>query len=227
MFRDAASACVVGSTPRQGETIAYEVLAGKSRIIPHTEHLVDYVEKDGGSIRLHLDRKLPDAIEQVEQDFVTSLLEEAQRAKKNDNVVVPPLASFDIACHTGGPKILQKVGLGLGLDDKDHLRASWTVMKAHGNLSGASNMAVLDEQNKMVGGREWVVCLSMGPGIAIEGLVLRRVSRISGDQMEENKSVVAKTNEESLHGTKMAGSGSLRPLDCDGSSSNIFATNAA
>jgi len=46
-------------------------------------------------------------------------------------------------------------------------------MKAHGNLSGSSNMSVLDDQNKR-GGRDWVIGLSMGPGIAIESVLLRR-----------------------------------------------------
>ena len=50
-------------------------------------------------------------------------------------------------------------------------------MKAHGNLSGASNLAVLDHLNRRTHGlplqRRWVLCLSMGPGACLEGLVLR------------------------------------------------------
>ncbi|CAE8697095.1 unnamed protein product [Polarella glacialis] len=50
-------------------------------------------------------------------------------------------------------------------------------MKAHGNLSGASNLSVLDYQNRVVeNGRQWVLCLAMGPGVCIEGLLLQRVS---------------------------------------------------
>ncbi|CAE8584085.1 unnamed protein product [Polarella glacialis] len=57
-------------------------------------------------------------------------------------------------------------------------------MKAHGNLSGASNLSVLDYQNRVVeNGRQWVLCLAMGPRVCIEGLLLQRVSsppRITG-----------------------------------------------
>lgn len=171
LFRDAASASVVGSAPRRNETVAYNILGGTSRIVENTEHLVKYYEEDGGVIRLHLSRDLPDAIEKVEADFVNSLLNDAK--EKYSKITIPSLDQFDIACHTGGPRILQKVGRGLGIDDKEHMKASWAIMKANGNLSGASNMAVLDKQNKL-GGRNWVVCLSMGPGISLEGLVLRR-----------------------------------------------------
>ena len=53
----------------------------------------------------------------------------------------------------------------LGASD-EQFASSWAVMKAHGNLSGASNFAVLDHLNRRTHGqplqRRWVLCLSMG-----------------------------------------------------------------
>ncbi|CAE8585686.1 unnamed protein product [Polarella glacialis] len=83
---------------------------------------------------------------------------------------------MDIACHTGGPRVLHEVAKAADAAD-EQLAASWAVMKAHGNLSGASNLSVLDYQNRVVeNGRQWVLCLAMGPGVCIEGLLLQRVS---------------------------------------------------
>lgn len=168
LFRDSASACVIGSVPRPDEKVHYEYLGGKSRILENSSHLAEYVELEEGAIRLHLERELPDALEAHDHDFVYDLIKEASMKFE-----IPDIKEFDIACHTGGPRILKCVAKGLKIDDEEHMKSSWRVMKAHGNLSGSSNMSVLDDQNKR-GGRDWVIGLSMGPGIAIESVLLRR-----------------------------------------------------
>ena len=58
------------------------------------------------------------------------------------------------------------------------MQASWSVMTQNGNLSGASNLAVLHAQATAVadGGQPWILGLSMGPGMCLEGVVMRRVS---------------------------------------------------
>lgn len=92
---------------------------------------------------------------------------------------VPEISTMDICCHVGGPKILTKVGETLGLPDpKDQLRASYGVMTQHGNVSGASNLAVLDHYNRELRkepekGRGFICCLAMGPGVCLEGLILK------------------------------------------------------
>lgn len=80
--------------------------------------------------------------------------------------------------------MLHEVAAAIGASD-EQLASSWSIMQAHGNLSGASNLAVLDHLNRATaddapGGpapherRRWVLGLSMGPGACLEGLVLRR-----------------------------------------------------
>ena len=61
------------------------------------------------------------------------------------------------------------------------VQASWEVMEAQGNLSGASNLVVLDRVRRMAGSgrgiyaaKRYCVCISMGPGVGIETILLRR-----------------------------------------------------
>ena len=144
LFRDGASACVLGDGGvHADETAHYEVITGRSRIVPDTRGLVDYKEEDGGSIHLHIDKKLPDAIGRAEPAFVETLLHEAELLGHQP----PDIEGFDVACHTGGPRVLHEVASALGAAD-EQLASSWAVMKARGNLSGASNLAVLDHLNR-------------------------------------------------------------------------------
>ena len=144
LFRDGASACVLGDGGvHADETAHYEVITGRSRIVPDTRGLVDYQEEDGGSIHLHIDKKLPDAIGRAEPAFVETLLHEAELLGHQP----PDIEGFDVACHTGGPRVLHEVASALGAAD-EQLASSWAVMKARGNLSGASNLAVLDHLNR-------------------------------------------------------------------------------
>jgi len=180
LFRDAASSAIVGSGAAllPGESPCYEMLAGASRIVEESTHLVDYKENDDGSIGLHLSRDLPVAIGKHEPSFVAGLLEKGREAlqKRSPFSALPPVTEMDILCHTGGPRVLREVAQGLGVTDSA-LACSWEVMKAHGNLSGASNLAVLDVHNSRDEAQrstsgEWAVCLSMGPGVCLEGVLL-------------------------------------------------------
>ncbi|CAE8738202.1 unnamed protein product [Polarella glacialis] len=168
----ASAAVVSGEKIAEGERACYELICGKSRIVEGTENLVDYRELDCGEIRLYLHKELPNAVGHAEPAFIKALIAEARDSKADP----PEVTEMDIACHTGVPRVLHEVAKAADAAD-EQLAASWAVMKAHGNLSGASNLSVLDYQNRVVeNGRQWVLCLGMGPGVCIEGLLLQRVS---------------------------------------------------
>ena len=59
----------------------------------------------------------------------------------------------------------------------------------HGNLSGASNLAVLDHHNQMAktATSEWALCLSMGPGVCLEGLILRNIRKSTVPALSSSK----------------------------------------
>ena len=208
LFRDAASACVVGgasATLRDGEQPRYEIITGHSKVVNDTHEAVDYFEDDNGDIRLHLSRDLPKMIGQHDLDFVQSLLKKGRAAGHN----IPSLTSshFDVLCHTGGPKILLEVQQSLGLEKRD-MMWSWDVMESNGNLSGASNLAVLDchniydykDNSRGKQKSEFSIGLSMGPGPTLESVLLRCIQHkssidkvpwpISEDGMRDEREVV-------------------------------------
>ena len=152
------------------------MMSGGSRIIPKSLSLVEYHELNHGHLTLHMSKDLPAVVGANEAAFVGKIVSEAsQWQHRRDGIErpLPPIAEMDVAVHTGGPRVINGVAEALGCHD-DRTRASWMVMRANGNLSGASNLAVLHQQNELTDGRDWVLCLSMGPGMCLEGLVLRR-----------------------------------------------------
>ena len=185
LFRDAASSAVVGGSSCLGpqEEPCYEIITGASRIVDETSHLVRYFETDDGSIRLHLDKKLPDHVALAEPEFCADLLKKGKKVlkKQDPQHQMPDIEHFDVLCHTGGPRVLNEVAGALGVS-KSNMQSSWEIMTMHGNLSGASNLAVIDHHNQMAKNRpsdtcEWQLCLSMGPGVCLEGVLLRDVRK--------------------------------------------------
>ncbi|CAE7267141.1 stlA [Symbiodinium sp. CCMP2592] len=161
LFRDAASAAVVTGSRRSG---LLEIIGAKSTM---SESVGKYRENQDGSTCL------PDAIAAAEPKFLSTLLSEAGLPE------VPTLAEVDIACLTGGPRILQEVAQAADVY-KDQMEASWAVMKEHGNLSGASNLAVLDYHLRRVESRQpprrFVIGLAMGPGPCLEGVLMKNLA---------------------------------------------------
>ena len=206
LFRDAASSCIVsGANLTKSETVYYEIASGLSRIVPNTEHCVDYRELDDGAIRQPHSKELPIAVGQALPSFTDALIHKV-RAEGFD---VPPLSSMDVACHTGGPRLLLNVQKGTGVS-KEALASTFAVMKQHGNLSGASNLAVLDHHNHDCTDSEednkWVFCLSMGPGMCMEGALVRRMNPVEEPADVMSRSVT-KTCCGQHHGQPLVGVG--------------------
>lgn len=84
---------------------------------------------------------------------------------------------FDWVVHPGGLKVLMSVEKIMGLSPS-LLRASYDVYKNHGNCSAATIFSVFNRlrQKDMGPGKEHVVGLAFGPGVAVEMCVFRRPS---------------------------------------------------
>ncbi|KAJ7904798.1 type Iii polyketide Synthase [Mycena leptocephala] len=70
---------------------------------------------------------------------------------------------FDWALHPGGGAILSAIQTEMHLD-RDHMKASWDL---------GVGLSVLDTLRREAG-REWVMSAAFGPGVAAEGVLLRR-----------------------------------------------------
>lgn len=229
LFRDAASAAVVGGSGEVEDdecTVnngsigqecqpCYEIVTGASRIVNGTHHLVDYFETDDGAIRLHLDKHLPDHIGKAEPDFVAHLLDKGREIlhrgmdeQENVTEMIPmSVRDMDVLCHTGGPRVLKEVEASLGVS-RQNMLSSWEVMNNNGNLSGASNLCVLNHHNQLRAKNQgdalstsgWAVALSMGPGVCLEGVLLRDVrvgspTCFPSTQIENEGELIARGNE--------------------------------
>jgi len=79
----------------------------------------------------------------------------------------------DWALHPGGIAILKGAQAVLGLN-QDQLRASMEIYQTRGNSSSPTVLLVLDRLRHMGEGRDKVVAMSFGPGLAIEAATMKR-----------------------------------------------------
>lgn len=88
---------------------------------------------------------------------------------------------FDWALHPGGLAILEGAQQSMKLS-KDQLQASHEVYKTHGNSSSPTVLIVLDKLRKTGEGRDNVVAIAFGPGLAIEMAMFKRCRKPTGDE---------------------------------------------
>jgi len=176
LFRDSGASAVVssaalGSVPASpSKQPLYEIVEHRSHMIPESFDLVKYQERDDAVIHLYISKDLPGEIKKVLKGQVEKLL--APHGLRVEDCAY--------SVHTGGPKVLEYVQTGLGIP-KERLAPSWYCMKKWGNLSGSSNLVVLDQWRKMpkdipVEARKHVVCMSFGPGVGMELILLKTTS---------------------------------------------------
>jgi alpha-pyrone synthase len=170
LFRDAASAVVIGTGARAGEAPLAKVLRSASAFLPGTLDYVKITDGDDATISWFNSKDLPNAVSAAAPEIVSRLLKGVRGAS---------LDRTAIAMHPGGPKILQLTAKTLGLSDAA-FAVSWEFLQQHGNTSGSSNLALLHRELIRAGTVESprtrdIMCVGIGPGLALEGLLLRRV----------------------------------------------------
>ena len=160
LFSDAAAAVVV----RPGGP-GLEVVDIAARTDPAHSELLRWDITDHG-FRLRLSPELPSAIEPHVAPMVGELLA-ANGLRPSD------VAAW--AVHPGGPRIVDKVGERLSLDE-DALRPTRAVLAAHGNCSSPAVLLVLERilaQGDLHDG-DYAVCLAFGAGLTLYAALLRR-----------------------------------------------------
>jgi predicted naringenin-chalcone synthase len=160
LFADGAAAVVVGANSTASEQAGWEAVACKSHALHDSLHDMTWDSSDHGYV-MRLSASVPERLSAIVNPFVEELLS--------------PHCSLDecqFAIHPGGKAILHKVALSLSLQ-REELAASWEVLRQYGNMSSATVLFVLKALRNHPA-KPWAACIAFGPGLSIEGILLRR-----------------------------------------------------
>ncbi|MBX3463457.1 MAG: type III polyketide synthase [Planctomycetes bacterium] len=162
LFGDgAAAAVVVGADHRCSGP---DVVATRSVFYPETESVMGW-DIGAHGFRIVLSAEVPTVARERLPADVDAFLADLGRRRT------------DIArwiAHPGGPRVLEALQDGLGLQRAD-LRCSWQALARAGNLSSASVLMILEDtlRNHPGGPGDLGLMLAMGPGFCSELLLLR------------------------------------------------------
>lgn len=164
LFADGAAAIVVGADPQTNESPLFKISHQKSRAIPHTLNQMTWEIGDHGNI-MHLDAKVPKSIKEHIRTFTENLIGKEQT-----------FDDYVWGIHPGGKAIVKAIEEACQLK-KEQVEASWEVLRDYGNMSSPTFLFVLDAIHKRPPSREWVIGLGFGPGLSVEGVVLKHVAK--------------------------------------------------
>jgi predicted naringenin-chalcone synthase len=159
LFSDGAAA-VVGRQGADGDA-DWRVVDQRSFVLPHTKSLMEWRIGDHG-FEMTLSPRVPDLIGDMLRPWLSNWLAENQLTIKEVH---------GWAIHPGGPRILAACAECLGLSHGE-LDASRGVLAEFGNMSSPTVLFILERLRREAGGLPCVV-LAFGPGLTIEGALLR------------------------------------------------------
>ena len=161
LFGDASVSMLIGSAP-EGRGIQF--------LRTHTEQLYDQhtmmsLNVGNQSFWMTLAAGVPAVLQENIDGFLEKLLQP---------LGLSPRDVTHWGIHPGGPKILRVLGKQLALGPAQ-LRASWDVLASAGNCASATVLLVLENILRVDKPRrgDHGVLLTFGPGLTIEGAVLR------------------------------------------------------
>lgn len=158
IFADGAAAVVVGTEVKEREKLLFEMHNQSSQALKNTQGHMTWDAGDYG-YQMRLNNTIPKNLEKHFSPFVQRL------------IGTIPIEQCMWAIHPGGKAILEGVARACSLD-QDQLFASWNVLREYGNMSSPTFLFVLKEL--LTYQKKWVVGVGFGPGLSIEGLLLKR-----------------------------------------------------
>jgi predicted naringenin-chalcone synthase len=164
LFSDGCAALVWGGRTRAAAPPLAQLGATLSHVGADSLGDMTWHVGDTG-FEMRLSTRVPAALATEAPGFVDALLVE-------DGLLREEIGTW--ALHPGGWRIVEALGGALGLREHE-TAASLGVLRDHGNMSSATVFFVLD---RLLGGGallEPTVALGFGPGLTIEGAVLRPV----------------------------------------------------
>lgn len=159
LFADGAAACIVGTFPQKTERSLYIIENTASSIVPQTLDKITWEATDSGFL-MGIKPEVPNIIKQNITAFMQQLVPNPIK-----------LAECLFPVHAGGKEILQAVQNSLALSP-EQLASSWHVLEQYGNMSSATFLFILEHMQTEHAA--WCVGLGFGPGLAFEGLLLRK-----------------------------------------------------
>lgn len=176
LFSDGCGAFVVGAVPRHREKPIFQIHKTASSIIPNTLEMMSWELSSTGFI-IGLSKEISGQIYQNIKKFCrTHLLKVNTKTKTGQQRGYISEGECKWAIHPGGSMIVQAIQEALGITPK-HANASWETMRDYGNMSSATLVFVWDNIRKQAQAEksnQWVPSLAFGPGLNVEGALLRR-----------------------------------------------------
>jgi predicted naringenin-chalcone synthase len=185
LFADGSGAFVVGCAPTPSERPLYAIEACSSFVIPQTLDQMAWDLKKNG-LHIGLAKEIAGEIFHHIGDFVGDMLRYAPDAKHPRHRV--DAKDCNCAIHPGGPLILntiqnvlgiEQVGDGHGggeMDPHAPTLEAWEILREYGNMSSATLVFVLDRiREKKHRQGKWTPVVAFGPGLSIEGSLLKAV----------------------------------------------------
>lgn len=160
LFADGAAAAVVSARSSTDEAPA--ITATESVVIPDSVGAMGWRIGDHG-FEMRLASSVPDTLAANVPDWVRGVLDRRE-------LCVRDVSAW--AIHPGGPRVLTSVASALELEESA-VAASRGVLSAHGNMSSATVLFIIDELMRTVASLP-LVALAFGPGLAGEALVLEQ-----------------------------------------------------
>lgn len=156
IFADGAAASIVGGN--ESKNFLWEIIERTSLLI---EDSVDYMAWDvaESGYKMKLSSRVPVLIKRNIARYARSLLKDK--------------ATFEEchwAVHPGGKAILTSVEKECSLLPKQ-IESSRKILQTYGNMSSATFLFVLEHAQKLHS--KWTIGMAFGPGLSIEGILLR------------------------------------------------------
>jgi len=81
------------------------------------------------------------------------------------------------AIHPGGKSVVEIIEQSFQLS-KDQTNSTWKILGEKGNMSSGTVLFILDELRRETNSKHFrdVITLAFGPGLAMEGALLRKIS---------------------------------------------------
>jgi alpha-pyrone synthase len=162
LFADGAAALVgAASAPAASRRPSWRLVSSGSCVIPDSTNDMSWNVGDHG-FRMTLGKSVPGQVTRQLPGWLTGWL-------GKQGLSVGAVASWCV--HPGGPKILQAVAEGLGLD-AGALEPSRGILSEYGNMSSATILFILQRLIENNAPRP-CVALAFGPGLTCEAALLR------------------------------------------------------